>query len=128
MAGLRARLTAEPRLERRPASFALPPARTRPASFHQVEAERFRGNCEPSCTRLNNFALVVGECCRENYSRRRTREKPLFYMCFEGVERVMGIEPTWPAWKAGALPLSYTRMPERLSVPYLLSTGQWANW
>jgi 4'-phosphopantetheinyl transferase len=26
-----------------------------------------------------------------------------------GLERVMGIEPTWPAWKAGALPLSYTR-------------------
>jgi hypothetical protein len=25
-------------------------------------------------------------------------------------ERVMGIEPTWPAWKAGALPLSYTRI------------------
>ena len=25
------------------------------------------------------------------------------------VERVMGIEPTQPAWKAGALPLSYTR-------------------
>ena len=25
------------------------------------------------------------------------------------VERVMGIEPTWPAWKAGTLPLSYTR-------------------
>ena len=21
----------------------------------------------------------------------------------------MGIEPTWPAWEAGALPLSYTR-------------------
>ena len=27
-----------------------------------------------------------------------------------GVERVMGIEPTQPAWKAGALPLSYTRV------------------
>ena len=26
------------------------------------------------------------------------------------MERVMGIEPTLPAWKAGALPLSYTRM------------------
>ena len=26
------------------------------------------------------------------------------------LERVMGIEPTYPAWKAGALPLSYTRM------------------
>src|SRR4051794_13150115 len=27
----------------------------------------------------------------------------------KGVERVTGIEPAWPAWKAGALPLSYTR-------------------
>ena len=26
-----------------------------------------------------------------------------------GLERVVGIEPTWPAWKAGTLPLSYTR-------------------
>ena len=25
------------------------------------------------------------------------------------LERVEGIEPSWPAWKAGALPLSYTR-------------------
>jgi hypothetical protein len=25
------------------------------------------------------------------------------------VERVTGIEPAWPAWKAGALPLSYAR-------------------
>jgi hypothetical protein len=24
-------------------------------------------------------------------------------------KRVAGIEPAWPAWKAGALPLSYTR-------------------
>ncbi len=29
------------------------------------------------------------------------------------MERVMGIEPTQPAWKAGILPLNYTR---RLSV------------
>jgi hypothetical protein len=27
------------------------------------------------------------------------------------MERVTGIEPAWPAWKAGALPLSYTREP-----------------
>ena len=26
------------------------------------------------------------------------------------IERVMGIEPTYPAWKAGVLPLNYTRM------------------
>src|SRR5437016_8648739 len=25
------------------------------------------------------------------------------------VERAAGIEPAWPAWKAGTLPLSYTR-------------------
>ena len=30
--------------------------------------------------------------------------------CGERVERVTGIEPAWPAWKAGALPLSYTRV------------------
>lgn len=28
------------------------------------------------------------------------------------MERVEGIEPSPPAWKAGALPLSYTRAPE----------------
>ena len=36
-------------------------------------------------------------------------------MIFQGFlikrkERVMGIEPTYPAWKAGVLPLNYTRM------------------
>ena len=29
---------------------------------------------------------------------------------FEKRKRVMGIEPTYPAWKAGVLPLNYTRM------------------
>ena len=28
------------------------------------------------------------------------------------MERVKGIEPSQPAWKAGALPLSYTRKAE----------------
>jgi hypothetical protein len=26
------------------------------------------------------------------------------------MERAMGIEPTWPAWKAGVLPLNYARV------------------
>ena len=30
------------------------------------------------------------------------------------MERVMGIEPTRPAWKAGILPLNYTRILRRL--------------
>ena len=29
------------------------------------------------------------------------------------MERVTGIEPAWPAWKAGALPLSYTRISKK---------------
>ena len=31
------------------------------------------------------------------------------------LERAMGIEPTYPAWKAGVLPLNYARM----AVPYI---------
>ena len=30
------------------------------------------------------------------------------------LERVMGIEPTRPAWKAGILPLNYTRVDGRI--------------
>ena len=33
------------------------------------------------------------------------------------VERVMGIGPTRPAWKAGILPLNYTRT-YRIATPY----------
>ena len=29
---------------------------------------------------------------------------------FTEKQRVMGIEPTYPAWKAGVLPLNYTRI------------------
>ena len=29
------------------------------------------------------------------------------------LERVMGIEPTYPAWEAGVLPLNYTRVYRR---------------
>ena len=32
------------------------------------------------------------------------------------MERVMGIEPTRPAWKAGILPLNYTRIRQRLYI------------
>jgi hypothetical protein len=38
----------------------------------------------------------------------------------EGMERVKGIEPSYSAWKAAALPLSYTRadtdMPSRAAI------------
>ena len=33
------------------------------------------------------------------------------------MERVKGIEPSWPVWKTGALPLSYTRVIEDVNAP-----------
>ena len=39
------------------------------------------------------------------------RSRALYPLSYGRVlERVMGIEPTRPAWKAGILPLNYTRM------------------
>jgi hypothetical protein len=46
--------------------------------------------------------------------------KALILLVIVWVERVMGIEPTWPAWKAGALPLSYTRSS---LVPIVMAAG-----
>ena len=34
--------------------------------------------------------------------------------CALHMKRVMGIEPTYPAWKAGVLPLNYTRIIDRV--------------
>ena len=38
-------------------------------------------------------------------------------------KRVMGIEPTYPAWKAGVLPLNYTRIISDTSdiIPYIFT-------
>ena len=37
------------------------------------------------------------------------------------MERVKGIEPSQPAWKAGALPLSYTR--EYYNIKFIINGG-----
>ena len=38
------------------------------------------------------------------------------------LERVMGIEPTWSAWKAEVLPLNYTRVSALLLSAYVYYT------
>ena len=38
-------------------------------------------------------------------------------------KRVMGIEPTYPAWKAGVLPLNYTREIEKSLVDFSAPEG-----
>ena len=34
------------------------------------------------------------------------------------LERVKGIEPSYPAWKAGVLPLNYTRKPKEFTITF----------
>ena len=49
---------------------------------------------------------LEGSCSIHLSYKRMLRSKKM--------ERVMGIEPTRPAWKAGILPLNYTRTPDAL--------------
>src|SRR4051794_28317505 len=35
-------------------------------------------------------------------------------------QRATGIEPAWPAWKAGTLPLSYARNAKKAAAPFRL--------
>ena len=44
-------------------------------------------------------------------------------LSFSNEKRVMGIEPTYPAWKAGVLPLNYTR----IGIFNLLYNAQFRN-
>ena len=40
----------------------------------------------------------------------------LLRLVVEKLERVKGIEPSYPAWKAGVLPLNYTRKPKEFNI------------
>ena len=44
-------------------------------------------------------------------------ENRLYDKYLKTLERVKGIEPSYSAWKAAALPLSYTRAADQLSRP-----------
>ncbi len=44
-------------------------------------------------------------------SRLVRMESYICQKCLKTLERVKGIEPSYSAWKAAALPLSYTRVP-----------------
>lgn len=39
------------------------------------------------------------------------------------MERVKGIEPSFPAWEAGVLPLNYTRILSELKAVYCIVSG-----
>ena len=59
----------------------------------QLPENRLAGGCHP-CDR-NKLSPMSSECTLQD------------------LERVKGIEPSYSAWKAAALPLSYTRMVPR---------------
>ena len=61
---------------------------------------------------LYQLSYYRTECCRTSVSGKYciTYLPALQVPSAKKLERVMGIEPTYPAWKAGALPLSYTRI------------------
>ena len=50
----------------------------------------------------------------------------LYFIFRDTKKRVMGIEPTYPAWKAGVLPLNYTRIIYLFSLT--LNTGILIMW
>ena len=49
------------------------------------------------------------KCSTTELQQRIAQASPVLKNRFDSAERVKGIEPSPPAWKAGALPLSYTR-------------------
>ena len=73
---------------------------------------------EPQSGALTNCAISTIGICRNRFDEPegiRTPDprlrRPLLYPTeLQTQKRVMGIEPTYPAWKAGVLPLNYTRM------------------
>ena len=65
------------------------------AQCGRARAPHHRQSCDESCRRAWNVA-----------ARRNPGKLP---QCLKKLERVKGIEPSYSAWKAAALPLSYTR-------------------
>ena len=80
-----------------PTIFSATNWRVRPTTLHPPYLARLKG--------LEPLTLCLEGRCSIQLSYRR--------MCYAYqawcLERVMGIEPTQPAWKAGVLPLNYTR-------------------
>ena len=66
--------------------------------------------CIPSHARCTHRFLSSGT--QQSYKQIKKIRKPLILKVSlrKKIERVMGIEPTYPAWKAGVLPLNYTRI------------------
>ena len=98
-----------------------PPEEFAETGAREIHRNRLVDTNEQPRTWLNCFGVVMRRCYAFQVMTHDVIEKPLILLGGSEVERVMGIEPTWPAWKAGALPLSYTRISIMVSVQGRLS-------
>ena len=85
-----------------------PPRRSQPAqrplAFRAISA------CRTSAASASAAARPTGKRNGDSTETKPTETvSARSEFAAEILERVTGIEPAWPAWKAGALPLSYTR-------------------
>ena len=101
------------RRDRRPRPGTSPASRRRPR-LAPSRATTAAGRASASACVVPNASGCVGKRAQPRVAQRRplVRRAP----AVPRSKRVAGIEPAWPAWKAGALPLSYTRArPSRLA-------------
>ena len=77
------------------------------------------GPPEPQSGALTNCAIPTTTCLKgfeppthglEGRCSIQLSYRHIFLWIVASEKRVMGIEPTYPAWKAGVLPLNYTRI------------------
>ena len=61
------------------------------------------------CTRIKKLAFDAKKEERRNKAALTLRARAVDVKPTPTLERAMGIEPTYPAWKAGVLPLNYAR-------------------
>ena len=104
-----------------------------PAETTSIEPLIRRNNCDPFET-ISNFFIKALLLRWEQVSYQRDAAvnrnprgfMPLPRSTFE--QRATGIEPAWPAWKAGTLPLSYARAdnasPARTKLPRARATAK----
>jgi hypothetical protein len=87
------------------------PALTNPAIHYECAASNLQSKIEIWTVDRPSFVVPMWS---KSYFSHKSDEKN-YYKPLKLLERVKGIEPSYSAWKAAALPLSYTRAALRIA-------------